>query len=68
LKERGSRRGGHDSYSGGSCVGHFTQRALLNCELLSASAVDIQGGSDKSGILKIFVENHTAQLKIIRFY
>ncbi len=28
----------------------------------------IQGGSDKSGILKIFLENHTAQLKIIRFY
>jgi hypothetical protein len=28
----------------------------------------IQGGSDKSGILKIFLETHTAQLKIIRFY
>jgi hypothetical protein len=28
---------------------------------------DIQGGSDKSGILKIFVENLTAQLKIIQF-
>jgi hypothetical protein len=28
----------------------------------------VQGGSDKSGILKIFLENHTAQLKIIRFY
>jgi hypothetical protein len=28
---------------------------------------DIQGGSDKSGIFKIFLENHTAQLKIIRF-
>jgi hypothetical protein len=26
------------------------------------------GGSDKSGILKTFLENHTAQLKIIRFY
>jgi hypothetical protein len=29
---------------------------------------DLQGGSDKSGILKIFLENHTAQRKIIRFY
>jgi hypothetical protein len=28
----------------------------------------IQGGSDKSGILKLFLENLTAQLKIIRFY
>jgi hypothetical protein len=28
----------------------------------------VQGGSDKSGILKLFIENHTAQLKIIRFY
>jgi hypothetical protein len=28
----------------------------------------IQGGSDKSGILNLFLENHTAQLKIIRFY
>ncbi len=28
----------------------------------------LQGGSDKSGMLKIFLENHTAQLKIIRFY
>jgi hypothetical protein len=28
----------------------------------------VQGGSDKSGILKIFLENHTAQLKIIQFY
>jgi hypothetical protein len=28
----------------------------------------IQGGSDKSGILKEFFKNHTAQLKIIRFY
>jgi hypothetical protein len=27
----------------------------------------IQGGSDKSGILKIFLENLTAQLKIFRF-
>jgi hypothetical protein len=27
----------------------------------------IQGGSDKSGILQIFLENLTAQLKIIRF-
>ncbi len=33
---------------------------IVNC--------NIQGGSDKSGILKIFLENHTAQLKIIRFY
>ncbi len=31
-------------------------------------SVHIQGGSDKSGLLKIFLENHTAQLKIIRFY
>jgi hypothetical protein len=28
----------------------------------------IQGGSDKSGILKTVLQNHTAQLKIIRFY
>jgi hypothetical protein len=28
----------------------------------------IQGGSDKSGILKIFLKNRTAQLKIIRFF
>jgi hypothetical protein len=25
--------------------------------------VNVQGGSDKSGILKIFLENHSAQLK-----
>jgi hypothetical protein len=30
--------------------------------------ITVQGGSDKSGILKIFFENQTAQLKIIRFY
>jgi len=29
---------------------------------------NIQGGSDKSGIVKVFFKNHTAQLKIIRFY
>jgi hypothetical protein len=28
---------------------------------------DVQGGSDKSGILKIFLENHTAQLKSSEF-
>ncbi len=28
----------------------------------------VQGGSDKSGILKTVLQNHTAQLKIIRFY
>jgi hypothetical protein len=28
----------------------------------------LQGGSDKSGILKSFLGNLTAQLKIIRFY
>jgi hypothetical protein len=28
----------------------------------------LQGGSDKSGILKIFLENLTAQLKVIQFY
>jgi hypothetical protein len=28
---------------------------------------NIQGGSDKSGIFNIFLENPTAQLKIIRF-
>ncbi len=28
---------------------------------------EVQGGSDKSGIFKIFLENPTAQLKIIRF-
>ncbi len=30
--------------------------------------LNVQGGSDKSGILKIFLENHAEQLKIIRFY
>jgi hypothetical protein len=34
----------------------------------SFEELPIQGGSDKSGILKIPLENHTAQLKIIRFY
>jgi hypothetical protein len=29
---------------------------------------NIQGGSDKSGILQIFFKNYTAQLKIIRFH
>ncbi len=29
--------------------------------------LDVQGGSDKSGIFKVFFKNHTAQLKIIRF-
>jgi hypothetical protein len=28
----------------------------------------VQGGSDKSGILQIFIKIYTAQLKIIRFY
>jgi hypothetical protein len=28
----------------------------------------MQGGSDKSGILQIFLENLTAQLKVIQFY
>ncbi len=28
---------------------------------------DVQGGSDKSGIFKVFFKNPTAQLKIIRF-
>jgi hypothetical protein len=28
----------------------------------------IQGGSDKSGILQIFIKNCTDQLKIIRFH
>jgi hypothetical protein len=28
----------------------------------------IHGGSDKAGILKIFLENLTAQLNIIQFY
>jgi hypothetical protein len=28
----------------------------------------VQGGSDKSGLLNLFLENLTAQLKIIRFY
>jgi hypothetical protein len=32
------------------------------------SPTGIQGGSDKSEILKIFLENLTAQRKIIRFY
>jgi len=27
----------------------------------------VQGGSDKSGILPIYLKNYTAQLKIIRF-
>jgi hypothetical protein len=43
----------------------------INSYLLSLFVIFllyIQGGSDKSGILKIFLENHTAQLKIIRFY
>jgi hypothetical protein len=30
--------------------------------------LNIQGGSDKSGILKTVLQNHTAQLKSIRFY
>jgi hypothetical protein len=29
---------------------------------------DIQGGSDESGIFKVIFKNHTAELKIIRFY
>ncbi len=33
-----------------------------------ADLLTIQGGSDKSGILKPVLQNHTAQLKIIRFY
>jgi hypothetical protein len=28
----------------------------------------IQAGSDKSGIFNVFLENHTAELKIIQFY
>jgi hypothetical protein len=30
--------------------------------------VTVQAGSDKSGILELFLENLSAQLKIIRFY
>ncbi len=33
-----------------------------------AGLLAIEGGSDKSGILKIFLENPTAQLKIVQFY
>ncbi len=29
---------------------------------------EVQGGSEKSGIFKIFLENPTAQRKISRFY
>jgi hypothetical protein len=36
--------------------------------VLSGEMNGIQGGSDKSGILKIFLEIHTAELKTIRFY
>ncbi len=36
--------------------------------LIGRMWADVQGGSDKSGILKIFSENNRAQLKIIRFY
>jgi len=35
--------------------------------LIILSQYTVQGGSDKSGILKIYFETHTAQLKIIRF-
>jgi hypothetical protein len=33
-----------------------------------AAIEEVQGGSDKSGILKVFFKNYTAQLKIIRFH
>jgi hypothetical protein len=36
-----------------------------NC--LNQIDTELQGGSDKSGILKIFLENLTAQLEINRF-
>jgi hypothetical protein len=54
-----------DLIFGGDCKGHAV---LPGCKLLSIPAADIHGGSDKSGILKIFLENPTAQLKIIQFY
>jgi hypothetical protein len=41
---------------------------ILRQENMWTDPGSIQGGSDKSGILKVFLENLTAQLKIIRFY
>ncbi len=43
---------------------HLTTNSLLCIKF----AFQVQGGSDKSGIIKIFLENLTAQLKIIQFY
>jgi hypothetical protein len=43
-------------------------RFLIRLYHLYKIYTSIQGGSDKSGILKIFLENLTEQLKIFRFY
>ncbi len=39
-----------------------------NFTIVAERALNIQGRSDKSGILQILLKNYTAQLKINRFY
>ncbi len=50
------------------CANIFGAIVLKPRFKIDAVIMIIQGGSDKSGILKIFLENLTAQLKIIQFY
>ncbi len=46
----------------------FTYIAILRQVFIRVYRMEIQGGSDKSGILQAFLKNYTAQLKINRFY
>jgi hypothetical protein len=57
-------------------MGHKWEQLILVVNFLFGFRVNefpnktftIQGGSDKSGILKIFYKNHIAQLNIIHFF
>jgi hypothetical protein len=59
----------HDKNRKKCTVKNFSQYFFfLFLIIRDASQIVLHGGSDKSGIFKIFFENPTAQRKIIRFY
>ncbi len=64
--------GGRLVYKGGGSYRDYT-RCYWECpewpeHSMCRIYTYMQGGSDKSGILKIFLENLTEQMKIFRFY
>ncbi len=56
-----------ESFRRGKKQEHLSQLGNV-CFSGSFTIIILQGGSDKSGILQIFLKNCTAQLKISRFY